>query len=362
MTGNIEPERGRADHVRPEFEVMVPCTPAEFGDFISGLLGKPQTIEKIIFGAFEITRNDVINTFHLVQQRISHQNQATLIQFTTRVFYDDDSSVLLNSIDDFENYAEVRPIASVGVALSWTYLIQFRGRATPEKQEINLSFQGTRNDIDSMNYGDGFPTKRSQHWTPAACIFRIAHTERTWGIDIESLLTGHVKTFLQQESWAKRFARKRSGGIGILSSSIFMLGSIFGVYFTAKDFTNSYIEKINAIKAGAKGAQADRVISEQVELILTVISTGAWPRFTFTSVIFLFISLIASLVVGLWIEAKANTTPCSYVLLSKQADLRRKKMLDRIRRDWAMFYLSVAVSILAGVFSNVIFTKFFSSI
>ena len=100
---------------RPDYAVLLPCTPDEFREFLSGLLGKPQTIEKSIYGVFEVPHDAVANTFHLVDQRIDQQNEATLIQFTVWIEYDDNSSVLLNSLQDFLTYSEVRPIASVGV-------------------------------------------------------------------------------------------------------------------------------------------------------------------------------------------------------------------------------------------------------
>jgi hypothetical protein len=44
-----------------EYGILLPCTPEDFGDFVTGLLGKPQTIEKSIFGVFEVQRDDVAN-------------------------------------------------------------------------------------------------------------------------------------------------------------------------------------------------------------------------------------------------------------------------------------------------------------
>ncbi|ARU48033.1 hypothetical protein [Sulfurospirillum diekertiae] len=108
------------------FAVTLPCNPNDFGAFISGLLGKPQTIEKAFRGTFEVSKDDIINTFYLIEQRIQQQNDAQLVQFTVKILYNDDTSVLLNSIADFEHYTEVRPLESIGVALSWTYLIKFK--------------------------------------------------------------------------------------------------------------------------------------------------------------------------------------------------------------------------------------------
>ena len=185
-----------ADH--SEFVVLLPCTPDEFGDFVSGLLGKPQTIEKAIHEVFEVTHDAIANTFHLVKQRIDSQNEATLIQFTVRIEYDDNSSVLLNSLQDFLAYSEVRPIASVGVALSWVYLVKFKNRNVPEKQEIDLSFR-TGDEVGTIVAEDDgmFRIQISIRRSVSGVFLRIRHTDRTWGTDLESLLTGHVNTLVK---------------------------------------------------------------------------------------------------------------------------------------------------------------------
>ena len=138
-------------HMQPPIDekkplaIMLPCSQSEFGDFISGLLGKPQTIGRQFTGVFEVTKEDIENTYHLVNQRVHQQNEATLIQFTVKVVYHDNSSVLLNSFGDFLKYNEVRPIVSVAAHLNWTYLIRFRDKKSPEKQEIELSFSADWN-------------------------------------------------------------------------------------------------------------------------------------------------------------------------------------------------------------------------
>ena len=121
--------------VGQRYTVTLPFPPEAFREFISGLLGQPQTLERRFLGTFELSRPDVETIFHLVDQRVKQQNEASLIQFTIKIIYDDNSSVLLNSIDDFVRYTEVRPVVSVAAHLSWTYLIKFQDRAVPEKQE-----------------------------------------------------------------------------------------------------------------------------------------------------------------------------------------------------------------------------------
>lgn len=121
------------------YGVMLPCSDEDFGDFISSLLGKPQTIEKVIGGTFEIDDRNITNIFHIVDQRISQQNDASLIQFTVTIVYDDDSIHLLNSLEDFQHYSEVKPLVSVAVHLSWSYLVRFNRKNALEKQTIEIS-------------------------------------------------------------------------------------------------------------------------------------------------------------------------------------------------------------------------------
>lgn len=157
--------------------VVLPCPPDQFRDFIAGLLGRAQTIESVVDGPFEVDKHSVENLFHLIQQRIGSQNEATLVQFTSRVIYNDNSSVLLNSLESFLTYNEVKPLISVGLHLSWTYLIKFQNKPFPEKQGIVISFDTTGRSMSfqgvgalQLVYRDASPVK-----------LRIEHTDRTWG-------------------------------------------------------------------------------------------------------------------------------------------------------------------------------------
>lgn len=172
-----------------DYAVLLPCSPASFGEFISGLLGKPQTISGYVRGFFEIDRDDIANIFQLLDQRISQQNEAHLIQFSILIEYSDSTTVLINSIDDFYKYAEVRPRDSVGFQLSWTYLIKFIDRNVPEKQIIEIAFRDSR-----KRYRPFEPIGERFEESYVGFYYRIHHTARTWGVDLASLIEGHLQT------------------------------------------------------------------------------------------------------------------------------------------------------------------------
>jgi hypothetical protein len=325
------------------FDVMLPCKQSDFGEFISGLLGKPQTIEKSYEGAFEVTKDDITNTF---EQRIDQQNDATLIQFTVKILYNDKSSVLLNSIQDFQVYNEVRPLKSIGVSLSWTYLIKFKNKNVPEKQEINISFDSYGNTIydnEIMLY----PFRRS------VINSRIHHTERTWGIDIESLLNGHISSLTTIPNKFEQFIYKNHGWIGFFGGFFFFISLIFATLKIYNQLTIDYIEKVNLI--------ANETTNE-IELLLVKVNSifdftfgTSEVNISFSLALFIFGAFMASIILGNWLSEKSNNRPQSFVLLSKLAEENRIKVKNKIRTNWILFGVSIITSIITSIIASVLF-------
>ena len=67
--------------------LTLPFNESQFKDFVSGLLGKPQTLTKRIRGDFEIYLKDLQNFHDLLNQRIIQQNNGHLIQLRTKIFF-----------------------------------------------------------------------------------------------------------------------------------------------------------------------------------------------------------------------------------------------------------------------------------
>ncbi len=345
-----------------EIGVILPCDTAHFGQFVSGLLGKPQTIEKSLHGVFEINSGDVTNTYHLVNQRINQQNEATLIQFTVKIIYNDDSSVLINSLEDFQAYTEVRPLISTGVSLSWSYLVKFKNKDVPERQNIDLSFRSGADDGIGAIVEDGIIIRKGYRrgWYRSGAFIRIEHTERTWGIDIESLLTGHIKGFMKSPDSKTNIIYKNSGPIGFIVGVLFFLGAIAGSIYTSSQFIESYIEKLK-LMTEKEVIQSDLLLSK-IDFLIEIISTGAWPKFIFAVVAFVTLSAIASIFIGIYVSEKAENSPSSFVLLSKSAITNKTKVEERLSKSWHSFWVSIFSSIAAGLISNYIFAYYFGTI
>ena len=204
--------------------VLIPCPPEEFADFISSLLGKSQICEGLFDGWFEIHLKDIENFYHLVDQRLSEQNVSRLISFTVVIKYFDGTSVELPSLDHLRQHVEIRPVVSSGVLLTWIYLVGFRGRPIPERQQIDVEIQSSRgNEEDALYYS----SPRSQHSHGSGYMkYRVSYTARTWGSNIENMLRSHILTLINPNSgkFSNALIKFRTAIQFLLGSVIFVAG------------------------------------------------------------------------------------------------------------------------------------------
>ena len=279
------------------------------------------------------------------------------MQFTVKIIYSDDSSILLNSIEDFNLYKEVQPLTSIGVVLSWTYLIKFKNKDVFEKQEIDLAF---RSDISPSNFifEDGIEiTKRRRYFPDSSITLRISHTDRTWGTDIESLVSGYVKTLKIEENKVKNYIRKKSGWIGLLVFALMFLSGLFTIYVSTSKMANTYYSKLEETNNAT--TDINELLIEKINLLTNIFIKSTWPKYSVGPQVFIFILLVISMFFGIFISIKANTNRHSFVLLSKAAEEHEAKRNKKTRRDWYMFFISLISGIITGIVSNLLFYIFF---
>jgi hypothetical protein len=347
------PEMPVRSHTDNPYSVILPCSPDQFKDFVGGLLGEPQVITKLFTGEFEITKDNIIDLYHLVEQRVRQQNESTLLQFTVRIGFDDNSSILLNSIKDFEVYNEVRPVSSISAHLTWTFLVLFRDKTVPEKQTIEVSF-ATRDSFGRLAlWGPEFIFPAHGFRISDDFIsFRISHTARTWGADIESLLSGHIQVLLKTKNPLKEFARNQSGWIAFAVFSILFLSSVIGSFYTLNSFMHSQIEKVRALNALPVAPAG--VVNNKVDYLIDLIASGAWPRYFFYIFVFLVVSLIISAFLALWAGTASEVNDPSFILLTRQSEKRKLDLLKKNKRQWIIFIGSIVSAVVVGIIKQII--------
>lgn len=335
--------------------LVLPFTKIEFGQFVSSLLGKPQTIEKSFSGRFEITSEDIENTFLLVDQRVKQQNVATLVQFMVKIVYDDNSSVSLNSIEDFRHYREIKPHVSVAAHLNWTYLIRFQDKEVPEKQQIEMSIS-TSHASESIEVDTGYV----RVWHPVYYYFgehihiRISHTARTWGVDIESLLTNHIKSLMRKQNRLERLICKYNWLIGLLLGVVFFGLTVAGAFICTKRVIKAQQSLAEPFLESPMDSQA--AVAERVNFLIEGAASGTWALYFFLLAGFMIVFFIIAIIIGVLIAGFADNRPRSFLLLTEKSKEKCNEWHRSQKRDWLRLIVAMPVSILSSIIASGIFS------
>ncbi|MFV7236336.1 hypothetical protein [Flavobacterium sp. ZB4R12] len=210
----MEHNKHETQSIKTSGQVALPFNNEQFKDFIVSLLGKPQTISKHLEGTFEINKENIITLFEVINQRIYQQNDSKLIQFRASIYYNDNTTVTLNGFEHLVHFNEKLPLVSRAVHLTWQYLVKFRDKDTFEKQEISISFI-----TDNNGSIPSFDGEVHHRYFNSGINFRISHTARTWGADIEAMLTKNLQTMIQKENKFLDFFKFNNERVGHLISA-----------------------------------------------------------------------------------------------------------------------------------------------
>lgn len=348
------------DDDETERALVFPIPHRDFNEFVSGLLGKPQTIEKNYKGTFEIDFNTIKNIHELLNQRLSQQNKAVLAQFTAKIYFDDDSSVLLNSIDDFLLYNAIHPIISTVLHVSWIYLIKFPDKKVPEKQQIEMTFYSSKYELaidesDESDDSSDVIINKFMNIFSGRIRLRISHTARTWGVDMEALINSHLSTIIKQHGPLRTELLKARKVISVIFAIIAMLtGATF--LPDPKRLNSSAIHELLLSKGGGTNIMD---VSKKLDSIIDYLATPASKLTTF--MFFLSMCMLGLLTgfVYIGILYLIRHTPYSYILLTQKSFEHKKTTTKSRKRKLLYLILSIIGSIILGVVSSIIYDKYF---
>lgn len=330
--------------------IILPCGPEQFANFIGNLLGKPQVIQRRFFGSFDIQFEDIENAYHLIEQRLKEQNGAQLIQFSSTFSYSDQSSVTLRGFDEFKLYAEIKYVETVSVSCSFEYLIKFQGRGHPEKQSIDLTFLRDTfalfEDEDTSYFPKNF-LRRGQ------VVIRIEHTARSWGADVEALLTQHVQSYLWKETGREKFLRKYSSACGFVVALIVFLGGLVTL-----GFATSYLDHSASIGQSNVLASIHDANTASYLGIRYLIERSSLGDKSYFIPVFLFLVLVTGGLAAFahtFVEGNLSKPRPSFLTFTK-ADRDRKPIVQRAYKNSKLAALAAAAaSLFCGVLGNYIF-------
>lgn len=302
-------------------KVALPFNEEQFKDFIVSLLGKPQTITKSFDGSFEVNKDNLITLFEIINQRITQQNDSKLIQFRATIYYNDNTTTTLNGFDHLVHYNEHIPLVSRAIHLTWQYLVKFRDKNTFEKQEISVSFVSDDNGPMPI-----FDDNYSRRYYDTGISFIISHTARTWGADIEGLLSRHLNTIVKKENKIRRYFRYNSESVGNILGVILILITIGFGYFNTNELVSQNTN----------------------DPILWIQHYGNY--------IFLFAFIVVLIKISnVILEEFTFYRNLSFLLLTPESFKYKKKLTDSYRKQTFKYCTTLIITILIGILTNFIY-------
>jgi|ERR1700722_4829248 len=347
-----------------ENQIILSIPGPKFADFITGWLGKPQVINRVVVGTFVVTRDDLFGIHQLLNQRLSDQNEAALVQFQARIRYEDDLTIELSSIEDLAGYAEIKPAITDEISLTWVYLITFRGKVVPERQQIEVLFRRKR-ERGVYEVMDGEVVVRRGNNSPRVVsnkgsgysVITISHTLRSWGSDIEGLLYNHVRTlFRDRRSNTAKLINRGSIVIGYcmflgVASVLVAIGK-----FILRRITASY--EISPLSSNMSTADAIALLNHKLDLLYTFSGGGRGAALTVGIVTYLVIGAVLAILSAIFVKAQADAVPPSHLVFTAQDDIHLQDENAAYQREWQGAAVCFLLSILGSIIANIITVVF----
>ncbi len=344
-----------------EGQVVLPYNRAQFREFIKGLLGSPQVISNTINGGFAIEAHDLSNLHQLIMQRVSQQNDGILVQFRAKLVFSDNSTVELAGIQELLTYNEIRPVICRGIHLLWDFIMNFQDRETPEKQRIQVSIISSGDKLPAIDsvIEDHIRPKFDTRISEGFISFRIDHTARTWGADIEAMLKNHIESLLIKPHPIRDFIDKYNISGFFVMFAVLESIILLGIYFSFQQFSQNQLLHVNEIFLG-------KDLNDPIELeiaftfLANYLAEGEWSTFVFQSVIFIIFFSLAALIASLITLEWARPYHQSFLLLTKKTYEEREDIIRKNNRDWILFIISIPVSIATSIIAGLLFNWFFT--
>ncbi|MFV0419612.1 MAG: hypothetical protein ACK5KT_12895 [Dysgonomonas sp.] len=328
--------------------LALPIEKGQLVDFIKGLLGSSQTINKKIGGVFEIHMNDLQNFNDLILQRVT-QNKSALIEFCATIYFSDNSHVKVFSFEELLTYNEIKPVVSNSIRMNWSFLIEFPDKETPEKQNIELYFCAK----EKKTIPDGDRTKTI---TFSYFELEIQHTNRTWGTDIENTLNNQISSI------SKKTRSEKYDFFISLFTFLVVLILFFGAYYNS---ASKFIEenrkaKVEEFEAYVKSIDSDD-LKVKIDNLINVIVHDGIPNYNkkvrevdrlLIYGIGGFIAITLAFICSSLVLEKKE----SHLVLTRKAKLLLDQYHKKKKRDWYMLALSIFLGILGSIVASYIFS------
>jgi hypothetical protein len=330
--------------------ISFPLDEDAFREFITSLLGQPDVVEGLIEGSFEIEMGGFEHLDHIINHRIESQNQASLLEFRAKLFFDNESSMSFNGIQSFTNYKEQRPLICEGFIFTWSYLIKFNNKQVSEKQEISIFSVPGENSLENKD--------ESKDLTPRI-DYSIRCTDKGWGIEIAELIRNCLLGFIRTNSSPINKLRKL-----ILENFELVKYSLFFLTIVAMSWFSSIQTDPKLKECRILASQADKFIkanissNEKLDFIAKIVSLCMQKDSP--SFLYIFLLTIAPLVAVIFgpnlIYRFIKFPDYRFLIFTEHSKRQRDKYFRKINEQRTFWIVTILISLIIGILGNYIFT------
>lgn len=324
--------------------INVPVEKRVLGEFISGLLGQPQSIERSFESIFSIDHDWLVHLCSLILQRINQQNAPEPLAFEAHIYYQNGVERRLTTLPAFNHFAETQAIVSTGIKINLSVLIQFPNKSVPERQELILHFltREWKSDIFENLFG-------RQSGTGFVSI-EIRHTERTWADDLMRLISDEVDAICLPENGIKKTFRKVFFPFAFFSVPVIMIASLALAAWSERGLNT----RLQAQTLDILSSKNLDIVNLHAKVNILLERANAAEAARFGSQSFLIWSLLIMIIVFLGGVFVGRPSP-SFVIMSKAAEKYREKTLRKLKRKYWALLGSMGASVVLAIAANFIY-------
>lgn len=332
---------------------------------LQSLLRNTTRDHKVIFGAhrgvFDLNRSDIENFVHLVNQRISEQNECGASTCEIAVYYNDGTSRRFPNLVEFTEYSETRKRFPTVITIHTGYVISFPDAADAEKQEIDIVIRSSESMSETVDMVDEDSRLRMSSDKIQVGVandeskfgiinYTINHSRISWGLDLEGHIRGHIEKLMIEPSRGDRFLAKASGPLNLLTTifiGLYIVNLIIDLFFWFLYQSETAENSENLIETAAayliNGHIAKYIVASLVVSVVFFI---------------IFSALVSS------ITKSIKQPKPSFICLDQGDKKRKSEKLKAYEKRWPRFIGTVVVNLLVALLITFVegrITNFFRS-
>lgn len=306
---------------------ILASSPEDFAKFLKGLISPKDRMSKSILGSFSINKEEIINLYYMITQRVSAQNEGDLISADFTVLNSNELAYRFDSIDSFIEFAYISNKQIIFASMNLSFSLKNKADSSQEKHDISINFLAA----SSENIYDEIHSKLLSE-NIAAVRIEISYTSRTWAEDMMNLASNHLSESIEDMGPVRRFIRRANPFFA------------FSIATLSIPIVSKLNTEISIILSDSNSTRSSPIVLNETSQIASALSL----QFTVHVFAFAIIAYLSHVAIR-----QLSKLPCSFIVMNEKNEKKRKNYLRNRRYILTGIAAPFAISVLAGVALNV---------